>query len=137
MGNEPLRFCIAKNLKKILLLTILILAACAPVQPTPTDTGIEGQVFLGPMCPVVQEGVDCPDHPYQATLIILRPDGREVTHFETDEEGRFRVALPPGDYILHPELPPGKPLPYAAEQEFSVQAGLYTQLTITYDSGIR
>lgn len=124
-------------MKKILLLTILILAACSPVRPTPADTGIEGQVLIGPMCPVAREGVDCPDQPYQATLVILRADGREVIRFETDEEGRFRVAIPPGDYILRPEPPQRKPLPYAAEQEFSVQAGQYTQLTINYDSGIR
>jgi hypothetical protein len=124
-------------MKKILLLICLFITACSPVQPTPADTGIEGQVFIGPMCPVVREGEACPDQPYQATLTILRPDGREVTRFETDEEGRFRVALRPAKYILHPETPEGMPLPYAGEQEFSVQAGQYTQLTITYDSGIR
>ena len=94
-------------------------------------------MFIGPMCPVVQEGVECPDQPYQAVLTVLSLNGREVKHFETDEEGRFRVALPPGEYILHPETPKDMPLPFAGEQPFSVSTGEYTILKITYDSGIR
>lgn len=124
-------------MKKILLLICLIITACSPIQKAPADTGIEGQVFIGPMCPVVREGEECPDQPYQAILKVLELNGQEVIRFETDEQGCFRVALPPGEYILHPETPENMPLPYASEQEFTVQAGQYTKLTITYDSGIR
>ena len=123
---------------RLLIFSVLfVLTACSPAVIAPPETGIEGQVFVGPMCPVMVEGQDCPDQPYQATLTVLTPDGREVTQFQTEDDGSFRFDLPPGEYILHPEPPPDSPLPYASEQPFSVIAGQYTHLIINYDSGIR
>lgn len=118
----------------LLGLLILLLTACTP-SPTPTDSGIEGQVFIGPMCPVVQEGQECADQPYQALLTVLSPDGREIVQVQTDEQGRFKIPLAPGEYILRPESP--DVLPFASEQPFVVEAGRFTQITVTYDSGIR
>lgn len=125
--------------KKLLLLFVLILAACGRGNdPYETLTsGIEVQVFVGPMCPVVQEGVECPDQPYQATLTVLNTNRKEVLHFETDEDGRYIVNLAPGDYILRPESPQDMPLPYASEQNFTVLPDEITQLIVVYDSGIR
>ena len=45
--------------KFVLGVLILLLATCSMRTPTPTDSGIEGQVMIGPMCPVVQVGQDC------------------------------------------------------------------------------
>jgi len=120
--------------KKLILLWALILTACIPTS-TPTDSGIEGQVLIGPMCPVVQAGTECPDQPYQATLTVLKQNGQEVMSFETDKDSRFRVTLPPGEYILHPESP--NAMPFAGEQTFTVLPGEFTQITVKYDSGIR
>ena len=124
-------------LKRFLLVMLLLvfLAACAP--STPADSGIAGQVFLGPVCPVVQLNNPCPDRPYQASLTSLTSSGRKVTSVTTDTEGRFRVALAPGNYTLHPEKPANSPMPFAAEQTFSVIAAQFTQVKVTYDSGIR
>ena len=39
---------------------------------TPTDaatSGIEGQVLLGPTCPVEREGMPC-EEPYEATIVV-------------------------------------------------------------------
>ncbi len=119
----------------LLILLLLLVVSCSPRMPA--DTGIEGQVFIGPTCPVVQIDNPCPDKTYQATLTILNSADRKVTRFTTDAEGRFRVALAPGNYILHPETPDGQPLPFAAEQPFSVVEGQFTQLSVTFDSGIR
>lgn len=114
---------------------ILLLATCSLQEPTPTDNGVEGQVFIGPVCPVVQEGMDGADRPYQTQLTINSPEGGRIVQVQTDKEGRFKIPLPPGEYVLHPESP--NVLPYASEQPFTVEAGKFTQLTITYDSGIR
>lgn len=123
-------------MKYYILLAVLIfsLAACAAPQ-TPTDSGVEGQVFVGPMCPVVQEGQECPDQPYQAALTVLSPNGREIVQVQTDEQGRFKIPLAPGEYILHPESP--DVLPFASDQNFVVEAGKFTQVVVNYDSGIR
>jgi hypothetical protein len=123
------------NIKLLIGVLILVLATCSIYSPTPRGSGIEGQVLLGPMCPVVQQGQECPDQPYQATLTVMSRDGVQVTQFQTDAQGRFSVHLVPGDYILHPESPNG--LPFAVDQSFMVATGSYTQITVHYDSGIR
>ena len=115
---------------------LLLLNACAALA-TPTDSGITGQALVGPACPVVWEGGECPDAPYQATLTVLDARGVVVVRFETDGEGRFRVPLAPGEYRLRPETPAGKPFPIAGEQTFRVDPGAFTHLDILYDSGIR
>ena len=105
--------------------------------PTPTDSGITGKVLVGPMCPVMIEGQECPDQPYRATLTVKNLEGREIVQFQTDEMGNFNIPLAPGEYILHPEPPKDAPLPFAEEQRFIVQSGEFTRLTVQYDSGIR
>lgn len=130
------------------LIILTLLAACSPlVLPTPnststpgsittsTESGIEGQVLIGPTCPVVREGQECADQPYQAALTILKPNGQEVMRFEADQQGRFRVPLPPGEYILRPESP--SVMPHASEQNFTVLPGQFTQIMVNYDSGVR
>ena len=115
---------------------IILLATCSMQQPTtPTDSGVEGQVLIGPLCPVVQVGQECPDQPYQATLTVNNSNGDEIAQVQTDEEGRFKIPLAPGEYILHPESP--NAMPFAADQAFTVEAGKFTQIKVQYDSGIR
>ena len=123
------------NIKLLIGVMILVLATCSIYSPTPRGSGVEGQVLLGPMCPVVQEGEDCPDQAYQATLTVLNRDGLLITQFQTDDQGRFNIPLVPGEYILHPESPNG--IPFAGDQSFIVETGRFTQITVHYDSGIR
>lgn len=125
--------------KKILFAPIVLLTlACGLfATPVPTNSGITGKVLVGPMCPVMVEGQECPDQPYRATLTVYNPGGREIVQFQTDEQGNFNVPLAPGDYILHPETPEDALLPFAEEQRFTVLPGEYTRLTVQYDSGIR
>ena len=123
------------NIKFLVGVLILVLATCSIYSPTPRGSGIEGQVWLGPMCPVVQPGQECPDQPYQATLTVKTPDGVQITQFHTDDLGHFRVPLVPGEYILHPESSNG--IPFAGDQSFVVETGRYTQISVHYDSGIR
>jgi hypothetical protein len=123
------------NMKFLIGVLILLLATCSIYNPTPKGNGIEGQVLIGPMCPVVQQGQECPDQPYQATLTVNTSNGVRITQLRTDEQGHFKLPLVPGDYVLHPESPNG--IPSAGEQAFTVSSGQYTQITIHYDSGIR
>lgn len=101
-----------------------------------TDSGIEGQVFIGPTCPpVMRQEADCSARPYKATIIVLDRKGQIVTRITSDAEGRFQIALRPGRYTLRPESP--RLLPYAEEQTVTVSNQKYTQVRIDYDSGIR
>jgi hypothetical protein len=121
--------------KRIILLFAVVLTACASVNPTPPDSGVEGQVFVGPMCPVVKIGEECPDQPYQAVLTVNSPKGERIVQVQTEADATFKIPLPPGDYILHPESP--NVMPFAQEQSFTVEAGKFTQVIVNYDSGIR
>lgn len=122
--------------RAFVVLLLIFLSACS--SQIPANTGIEGQVLIGPICPVVQEGKECPDKPYQAILTILDSSGtHKVARFQTDTEGHFRLPLTPGNYILHPETPDNMALPIAPEQNFTVTDGQFTQISVVYDSGIR
>jgi hypothetical protein len=114
---------------------ILLLATCSAQPPAPRNGGIEGQVFIGPMCPVVQVEQECPDQPYQAVLTVNSPQGGKIVQVQTDEEGRFKIPLAPGEYVLHPESP--NTIPFAGEQPFVVEEGKFTQIIVNYNSGIR
>ncbi len=120
-------------MKKLFLLLFFALSACAPI--IPPNTGVEGQVLIGPQCPAMQVGEPCPDLPYQATLTINKPNGKRVTEITTDENGRFRTSLAAGEYILHPESI--NLIPYAQDQTFVVVEGVFTLLTVNYDNGVR
>ena len=114
---------------------IILLATCSIQEAAPADSGVEGQVLIGPMCPAVQVGQPCPDQPYQATLTINGRDGKKITEVRANPQGHFKINLKPGEYILHPESP--NTMPFSPEQAFHVEAGRFTQLTVSYDSGIR
>jgi hypothetical protein len=128
-------------MRKLLIIHIglLLLAGCGPSLPdAPPNTGIMGQALLGPNCPVVQEGVPCPDTPYEAAEIdLLDNAGRTLTTLTVDSAGRFTVDLPPGRYALVPRPPEGVPFPTAGEQIVEVTEGRYTEVIVSYDTGIR
>ena len=100
-----------------------------------TDSGVQGEVRIGPVSPVEQPGVPN-DAPYAATLQIVRAsDGKVVAETKSGADGSYRVALPPGRYVL--QAVNGEPLPIAPSQEFTVSAGQFTTVRVDYDSGIR
>jgi len=119
----------------LMLLMLAILTACSASSSTTPESGVEGQVLIGPVCPVEQQGETCPDRPYQATLTVNNPKGEKIVQIETDEDGKFKIPLEPGNYILVPEST--DMIPFASEQAFTVTEGKYTQLTVAFDSGIR
>jgi hypothetical protein len=105
----------------------------SPHLPT---SGIEGLVLIGPACPgPVKVDQPCPHEPYQATIRVLGEDGTPVTQFISGADGRFKILLPPGIYILDPQSPGA--YPRAGDQTIVVQDRLLSQIEILYDSGMR
>ena len=129
----------------IIPIFLILITSCAPsptstaVSPEstpPANSGIEGQVLIGPTCAgPVRVDSNCEDQPYQATLTVSSPTGERIVQVQTDEDGRFKIPLQPGEYILHPESP--DVLPVAGEQTIVVEEGKFTQVIVNYDSGIR
>jgi len=116
---------------------VLALWACDSSKLLGPDApqGVEGLVLLGPLCPVASPDDPCPDRPYQAFIEILDRKQDRVTRVESAADGTFRVGLEPGLYILVPEN--GDPFPAAAEQVVDIQAGVWSEVTINFDTGIR
>jgi len=53
-------------------------------------------------------------------------------------EGRFRVRLTPGTYVVQPLRQGGSPFPRPpGPSTVRVRTGHFTNITITYDTGIR
>jgi len=115
----------------------VIVPVPAPAACMPTATsGIAGLVLLGPVCPVVTQDNPCPDRPFAATLVVRDAQGHEVCSTRGGDDGRFRIGLPPGSYELVP-VNGVAGLPHASAQPVTVAPNQYTEVLVSYDSGIR
>lgn len=99
-----------------------------------SETGISGQVTIRPVRPHATLGTPNAA-PYEATVQVLSSSGQPVATFQSDAAGNFRVALPPGQYVLRPQSP--GLYPRASEQTVIVSPDGFTHVLITYDSGMR
>ena len=115
-------------------LLLVLLAACRSSSVAALNSGIQGQVLIGPMCPVMRQDQPCPDQPFEATIKVLSANGRQHTVFRSDGHGRFQLALAPGTYTLAPET---QGIAYAEQQTVEVLPDQFVSVTISYDSGIR
>jgi hypothetical protein len=100
-------------------------------------SGVIGQVFMGPTCPHISPGFDCPDRPFQTSISVYSDTGRFITEFRTDGEGQFEVTLKAGRYVLVPDGAGSPHPPYVAPMKVVVQKRKLTPVIITYDSGLR
>jgi hypothetical protein len=108
------------------------------VVTTQSESGIEGQAVISPAHPGPQREGLSSSAPYKTTLVVWSAgDDREVKRFETGSDGRFRVALPPGDYRVGPVHQSGRFLPRGSEVTVTVAPGKFVQVTIEFDSGMR
>jgi hypothetical protein len=102
------------------------------------ESGIEGQVTIGPSCPgpISQNDTKCADKPYKATFTIKTANGSQtVKSFSSDANGAFRVSLDPGTYLITSST--GSKYPTFNPQTVVVTAGKYTRIDLSFDSGIR
>jgi hypothetical protein len=99
------------------------------------NSGIAGTVLYGPTCPVERPGQTCV-RPYRATIVIRRKATHKlVARVRSSAQGRFRISLAPGSYLLLPQN--GRPYPRSSPQLVTVRSHHYTHVVISYDSGIR
>lgn len=127
------------GLRMPLLLAVLAmttLTACEtfapPASPGPTalTSGIHGLVLVGPTCDAPTAARPCLE-PYSARLVVVDQDGRVVGDVTSGADGAFRLAVPPGDYVIQP-APGGDPYPRAEAMTVSVLAGESTEVEIDY-----
>jgi hypothetical protein len=93
-------------------------------------------VLIGPQCPVVRQGEECPDKPYEARIDIHEGSGT-IASVTSGTDGRFEVFLPPGNYTLIARPLSATPIPAPVELVVTVSSGRYTDIVVSMDSGIR
>jgi hypothetical protein len=103
-----------------------------------SDAGIEGVVTIGPTCPVEKNPPDpnCADKPYKADLEVSTKAGKLVKRFSSGVDGKFKVSLPAGEYVVNNDSS-SSILPRMAPVSVVVKSGQFTKINIGFDSGIR
>jgi hypothetical protein len=123
--------------------TAVFLALLVPVAASggSTGSGLYGTVKKGPITPVCSVDKPC-DAPAQVTLVFTRttPDGlvqsRETWRVRSTEQGKYRLALEPGFYLVRSTVKIGLtklPKPHAVH----VRAGHWDRINLFFDTGIR
>ncbi|HWC87504.1 MAG TPA: hypothetical protein VG388_13270 [Solirubrobacteraceae bacterium] len=120
---------------------VLALAACGAASGRVTDSGIAGRVVSSPTCPVemVPPQPQCAPRPLAATLLVRRV-GRTARAIavHSGADGRFRLALSPGRYLVTALPRGGSPFPRPPSSvTATVRLHRFTAVTVTYDTGIR
>jgi len=117
---------------------LLFLVACAGRAPSSSgDSGIRGTVLLGPTCPVETLESPCPDRPLADVEIRVLRGSDVVATVRSDGEGRFAVALDPGRYEVQAVVEEGGPGMSAKPVDVVVTNGVFNDVNVPVDSGIR
>lgn len=120
---------------------VLVLAGCGGEPGPVSDTsGVRGTVHLGPQCPVEQEGVPCEDQPAAGVTVTVSEQlpgeayaaGEPVARATTDDQGRFRIPVPPGEYVVTADAGMSCEL-----MDVRVADGSFSRVDVPCDTGIR
>ena len=132
------------RLQRLSLIGFLAFAGfcCAQTSPTPMpvpetgDTGIDGVITVGP----THGGPVRPGMPSSAPLanatFVVANESNAVAEFTTDNQGHFKVSLPPGHYTVtkkERQKGIGRYGPFDVE----VVAGQMTKVEWQCDTGMR
>lgn len=100
-------------------------------------SGIEGIVMVSPIRPgPIKKGSEVPNRgPLPNAVFSVANEKGTVTSFTTDGEGRFRLSLSPGHYVVSPaeNLFPRPCGPF----DIDVEPGKMTNVEWHCDSGMR
>ncbi len=94
---------IARKKVRLFLALLFIYGSVSFGQMEPDrGTGIEGVITISPTRPgPIRAGSDIPNAaPLPNALFSVENEKGKVTSFTTDSQGRFRVSLKPGHYVI-------------------------------------
>ena len=104
-------------------------------QQTDESTGIEGTILVSPNQGGPTRAGQSDSSPLPSTAFEVQQNGRVVREFQTDDQGHFRVFLPPGHYTVSRKNPQaiGSYGPF----EVDVATGKMSSVNWKCDSGLR
>lgn len=114
----------------------VVFASGVPV--TKGTSGIRGTVTVGPTCPVERIPPDpaCADRSLAVRLVAVDAKGKVAAHFVSDAKGKFEVTLPAGVYMIEKE-DKTMMFPSFRSTQVSVSASTFTEVNLSFDTGIR
>ena len=117
-----------------MLLALFPMTAMAET-PVPATSGIDGTIVVSPAHPGPIRKDSPGAAPVRNKQFVVKAGNTTIATFTTDDEGRFRVALPPGRYVIVPEA--GVPPIGRWRFEADVVGGQMTKVNWAADSGMR
>jgi hypothetical protein len=135
---------ISKLLAALVLAHALLPSSC--LQSAASDrhgqqvTGIRGTMLMGPVCPGPQKYIPdpkCADRPYHGGLAVISAASEdEVATVTPNQEGKFRIAVPPGKYLIEwiDAQPSGRKFQSSV---IEVTANHMTDVHLRFDTGMR
>ena len=117
---------------------LIVMAVCTANAQTPSagDSGIEGTISVKPARPGPTRIDEALSVPLAKATFVAEGNNRTATSFTTDDQGHFRVSLPPGHYkvsLQERKSSIGSFGPF----EIDVVPGRMTNAQWVCDSGIR
>jgi hypothetical protein len=119
-----------------LFLGLLLVFSSFAMAETQSETGLEGVISISP----IHGGparIGIPNsRPLANTAFVVKKGDDTITSFTTDDQGRFRIPLPPGHYTVSMKDGTRRIGRYGAF-EVEVTQGQIKQVQWTCDSGMR
>ena len=131
--------------KQYVLSMVMLFAAvfCCLSWPTPqsmasseTGTGLEGEIRIGPIHGGPARIGVSNSRPLANTAFVVKKEGKIIVSFNTDDQGHFRVSLPPGKCTVSKEGAKGR-VGGCGPFEADIVAGQITKVQWECDSGMR
>lgn len=100
------------------------------------NTGLEGTVFKGPINPVEIVG-QVNDAPFAAEFHVYDNKDKFVKSFFSDENGKFKVSLEPGELKIIPDQSAPIIAPEHQVKEITIDTDGIKKQDLYFDTGIR
>jgi hypothetical protein len=114
----------------VILALVLALCSCArSAGPSDEATGIRGRVVL---VPSVETGSPSPIKGV-ATGVFIESEAGDIRRVTSTSDGRFSVSLPPGTYLVSPQLPPGSTY-VPVGRAVTVEEGRVSRVTLVLET---
>jgi hypothetical protein len=121
-----------------IIVGFVVMAASISLGQTPSgkETGIEGVIMISPAQPGPIRADSPGSIPLANAAFVVENEKSEVASFTTDDQGRFRISVPPGHYKVSIKgKRPG--IGHYGPFEVDVAPGKMTKVEWECDSGIR
>jgi len=126
----------------IIIVAIVVVASFVLLANNASKGILEGNVSIGPICPVETPGQDnsrckaTPEMYSAAQITVYTSDGKTViTQVHPDANGHYRIELPASHYMVNANQ--GGTMFFNAGHEVVIQTNQITQHNIDIDTGIR